>query len=183
MLQNIDTTKFHEYRDYICTQLIYDKGMRLNECLLITMENLDLDTRTILIPQEDAKGRKDRYVFYSQNMNNQLKRWISYKDKYVECDLLFCTKHCTRLGVSNFERNFRIYCERVGLKNITAHGLRNNFARNFLKENGSIYTLSKILGHSSVTVTEQAYADLTTDDIRKSYQKYSPIERIKGGRE
>ena len=49
-------------------------------------------------------------------MENELKRWISYKDRYVECDLLFCTKHCTRFGVSNFERNFRIYCERVGLK-------------------------------------------------------------------
>jgi len=41
-----------------------------------------------------------------------------------------------------------------------------------------IYTLSKILGHSSVTVTEQAYLDLTEEDIRRRYQDYSPLENI-----
>ena len=39
--------------------------------------------------------------------------------------------------------------------------------------------LSKILGHSSVTVTEQAYLDVTTEDIRKKYYKFSPLENMK----
>ena len=39
--------------------------------------------------------------------------------------------------------------------------------------------LSKILGHSSVTVTEQAYLDVTMTDIRKSYQRYSPLENMR----
>lgn len=182
LLQNIDTTKFHEYRDYIIIQLLIDTGMRLNECLLLEIENLDLDRRVILISQDITKGRKDRYVFFSRSMGTQLKRWIQYKDRYIESDLLFCTKHSTRLGVSNFEKNFRGYCERTGLKNVTAHCLRNNFGRNFLINGGSIHVLSKLLGHSSVTVTEQAYADLSDEDIRKAYNKISPIERIRGGR-
>ena len=41
-----------------------------------------------------------------------------------------------------------------------------------------IYTLSKILGHSSVTVTERAYLDVTDADIRKRYSKFSPIYDI-----
>ena len=36
-------------------------------------------------------------------------------------------------------------------------------------------TLSKILGHSSVEVTEQAYLDLTDDDISKQYHRASPM--------
>lgn len=44
---------------------------------------------------------------------------------------------------------------------------------------GDIYTLSKLLGHSSVRVTEQAYLDLTTSDIRKNYLKFSPLENMK----
>jgi integrase/recombinase XerD len=182
LLQNIDTTKFHEYRDSIVIQLIYDSGMRLNECLLTQIENIDLDRRAIFISSDIAKGRKDRYVFFSNAMSRQLKRWINYKDRYVESDLLFCTKHATPMGVTNFERNFRVYCERIGLKNITAHGLRNAFGRNFLLSSGDIYTLSRLLGHSSVSVTEKAYADLTDDDIRNVYNKYSPIDRIKGGK-
>ena len=38
--------------------------------------------------------------------------------------------------------------------------------------------LSRILGHSSVTVTEKAYLDLSTDDIREKYKKYSPLENL-----
>lgn len=41
-----------------------------------------------------------------------------------------------------------------------------------------IYTLSKILGHSSVTITEQAYLDVTDADIKKRYSKFSPVENI-----
>ena len=41
-----------------------------------------------------------------------------------------------------------------------------------------IYTLSKILGHSSVTITEQAYLDVTDEDIKKRYSKFSPVENI-----
>ncbi len=43
---------------------------------------------------------------------------------------------------------------------------------------GYIYTLSRLLGHSSVTVTEKAYLDINTDDLRAMYQKHSPLENM-----
>ena len=46
---------------------------------------------------------------------------------------------------------------------------------------GEIYTLCRILGHSSVKVTEQCYLDLDDDDIRKNYQKYSPLACLTKG--
>ena len=44
---------------------------------------------------------------------------------------------------------------------------------------GDIYTLSRILGHSSVKVTEQCYLDLEDEDLRKKYQAYSPMLRLR----
>lgn len=44
---------------------------------------------------------------------------------------------------------------------------------------GDIYTLSKILGHSSVKVTENEYLDLTDVDLAEMYQKYSPLMNLK----
>ena len=41
-----------------------------------------------------------------------------------------------------------------------------------------IFTLSKILGHSSVEVTEQAYLDINDDDMSKRYQTYSPLNGV-----
>ena len=42
-----------------------------------------------------------------------------------------------------------------------------------------VFSLSKILGHSSVTVTEQAYLDLTDEDIGKRYQHFSPVVNMR----
>ena len=48
--------------------------------------------------------------------------------------------------------------KRSGIKkHVSPHTLRNNFAKRCLMAGMDIYTLSKILGHSSVTITEQGY--------------------------
>ncbi|KEH88987.1 integrase [Clostridium novyi A str. 4540] len=183
IIRYLDTTKFHEFRDYVIIQLIMDTGMRIGECLDLTIHDVDLDRRAIFISAEIAKGRRDRYVFYSYTMSKLLKRWIQYKDRYVETELLFCTKKNSPFKVTNFEKNFKKYIIRAKIsKNVTAHTLRNNYARRFLLAGGDIFMLSRLLGHSSVTVTEKAYADVTTEDIRKNYQQFSPLENMKGGR-
>lgn len=114
-------------------------------------------------------------------MSVLLNRWIRYKDSIQYNDLLFPTQRTNGLVTpSNFERNFRGYLKRAKItKNITPHTLRNNFGRRFLLNGGDIFMLSKILGHSSVTVTEKAYLDITTEDIRKSYQRFSPLENMR----
>lgn len=181
IVKSIDITKFNEYRDYIICNLIMDTGMRLNETLNLTVDNVDFVRRTILIPAELAKGRRDRVVFYSQTMAKMLQRWLRFKDTMQETELLFPTQRTNGvLSASNFERNFRIYLKRAKInKTITPHGLRNNFARRFLLASSDIHTLSKILGHSSVTVTEKAYLDLMDEDFRKKYQRYSPLENMR----
>lgn len=155
--------------------------MRLSETLSLTIHDIDLVRRTIYIPAEVTKGRKDRVTFFSITMSKLLNRWIRYKDTMQESELLFPTQRTNGLlSASNFERNFRQYLRRVNIdKNITPHGLRNNFSRRFLMSGGDIYTLSKILGHSSVTVTEKAYLDFMDEDFRKRYQRFSPLENMK----
>ncbi|MBP1889771.1 integrase/recombinase XerD [Clostridium moniliforme] len=183
LLKSFDLTKFHEYRDYTIVNLILDTGMRITECLNLTINDIDLQRRTILIPAEINKGKKDRVVFYSQSVSRIFQSWLRFKDSFQETELLFPTQRTnSTLTAPNFERNFRLYKKRANIKkNITPHGLRNNFARRFLLSGGDIYTLSRLLGHSSVTVTEAAYLDLLDNDLRKRYSRFSPIENLKGG--
>lgn len=180
LVKAVNISIYSEYRDYTIIQLIFDTGMRLTETLNLKLEDMDVERRTILIPAEINKGKKDRYVFFSNTMANILKSWIQYKDRYCTSEYLFPTKKGTIITASNFERNFRLYKQKAGItKNISPHGLRNNFAKRFLLSGGDIFMLSKILGHSSVIVTEQAYLDVTMTDIRKSYQRFSPLESMK----
>lgn len=104
-------------------------------------------------------------------MNVMLKIWLRFKDAMVGSEYLFPARRSNNvLSATNFERNFRKYVERADLnKKITPHGLRNNFVRKFLVVAKDIYSSSKILGHSSVLVTEKSYLYLTDEDLRSSY--------------
>lgn len=180
LIKAMDCSKFHEFRDYIITNLIMDTGMRLTETLSLTVADVDLVQNTIFLSGDITKSRKDRVVFFSNKTREKLRRWIRYKDAFTETELLFPTQRTNNLiKPPVFERNFRIYLKRAKIdKNITPHSLRNNFARRFLLNGGDIFMLSKILGHSSVTVTEKAYLDVTSEDVKKKYQRFSPLNNM-----
>jgi integrase/recombinase XerD len=158
-----------------------DSGMRLGECSVLLVEDINLAKKQISLRAENTKGRKDRAVFFSPKVETIVRRWIQYKDRYTESDYLFPVKHSgAPIGVSNFETNFKKYLKRAGLnESISPHCLRNNFAKRCLMNGMDVFTLSKILGHSSVRVTEEAYLDLDSDDIQKRYQNFSPIGTMK----
>lgn len=178
LISVLDISKFHEYRDCTIIQLIIDTGMRVGETLLIELKDVDMTRKSIYLPPENTKGKKGRMVFYSAEMDKYLKRWLKFKDRYRDSEYLFCTNQGKPLTVGNFETNFKQYAMRIGLKDAHPHMLRNNFAKRFLMNGGDIYTLSRILGHSSVTVTEKAYLDLDNDDLRTNYAPYSPLTKI-----
>lgn len=47
---------------------------------------------------------------------------------------------------------------------VTFHGLRHTFASNFMMSGGSIYDLQKMLGHSTIQMTEK-YSHLSPDHL------------------
>lgn len=61
--------------------------------------------------------------------------------------------------------NFKKEARRLGINDIRFHDLRRTFGYNLIKQGKPIYEVSKLLGHSSVTVTERHYAPLMTTEI------------------
>ena len=156
--------------------LLQDTGMRISECLALDVESIDFKFRMILVTK--TKGRKERYVYFSPVMARELKHYLKFKDRYTETNLLFPTTRNTLLTIHSFEKQLKQAGEQIGL-NIHPHQIRNNFARHYLLNGGDFYTLSRILGHSSVTVTEQSYMDLTREEIAKKYEQHSPLSNWK----
>ena len=110
-----------------------------------------------------------------------LRRWLQFKDRYNTSDYVFPSNKSsgTHIEVHGFETNFTKYLQRFGIpEKVSPHCLRNNFAKRCLLNGMDIYTLSKILGHSSVTVTEEAYLDLTDEDFCARYQNFSPMTKV-----
>lgn len=180
LLKAIDLSKYHEYRDKVVLLLLLDTGMRIGETLAITLDNVNFSNNSIYLPWQTTKGKKARTVFFSLTLRKLLKLWLKHRDIYVtNSPYLFPCSHGEILSVNAFERNLRRYSARVGIEGVTPKVFRNNFAKRFLMAGGDIYTLSRILGHSSVTVTEKAYLDITDKDLRERYQTFSPVENMK----
>ena len=180
LCRNFDLSYFAEHRDYTIIMLLLDTGMRIGECLNIELKDLNMKERMITLPAENTKGRKTRCVFFSVKTERILQKWLRFKDRYSESEFLFHAKKGTPLVVTSFESNLRKYLARAGIeRSYSPHALRNNFAKRALMAGMDIYTLSRILGHSSVTVTEKAYLDLTDRDLKYRYQQFSPIENLR----
>ena len=60
---------------------------------------------------------------------------------------------------------------RAHVAHLTPHTLRHTFGTRWLQAGGDIYKLSRILGHSSVAVTEAHYAHLLKDDLVAASQQ------------
>lgn len=180
LLHSLDKSYFPEYRDYIAIMLMLDSGTRLGETLSIEIEQVNLIEKCVFLPANKTKGRKARTVYFSSKTAAEVRRWLEFKDRYCDSDYVFPVKHSGgELHTSDFERNFRKYLKRIGVKkHITPHTLRNNFAKRCLLAGMDIYTLSRILGHTSVEVTEKAYLDITDNDLKLKYSQFSPVEGI-----
>ncbi|HEY3805158.1 MAG TPA: tyrosine-type recombinase/integrase [Kofleriaceae bacterium] len=53
------------------------------------------------------------------------------------------------------------------------HALRHTFASHWVLDGGDIFRLSKILGHSNVTITQKVYAHLAPDAWERDYHRVS----------
>ena len=99
-LSKFDKSYFTEHRDYVMIMLMLDSGMRLGECSTVLVTDLELARKRINLRAEETKGRKDRTVYFSPKTETIIRRWLQFKDRYVESDYLFPIKeHGGSIGV------------------------------------------------------------------------------------
>ncbi|MFT8316969.1 MAG: tyrosine-type recombinase/integrase [Sporolactobacillus sp.] len=176
VFSQFDVTTFHGYRNWIISELLFDSGIRIGEALNIKVENIDFRNKSILIT--NPKNKKQRYTFFSFDMSKDLKRWLQFWDRYTDSEFIFPTRNGKKLEIRNFEYALKKAGERVNVP-IHPHLLRNNFAKRYLLAGGDLATLSRILGHSSVDITEKAYLDFSNEELGTRYQQFSPLKKLK----
>lgn len=67
LLRNMNTASFSEYRDYIIIQLLLDTGMRINECLMIQVTDVNLGICLRMLYDEGYKGLVVESVINAKN--------------------------------------------------------------------------------------------------------------------
>lgn len=85
-----------------------------------------------------------------------------------------------KLTTNALRHSFSRYCAARGVERTNIHGLRHNFAKGWVQNNGNMFALQKILGHSSLDMTRK-YVRLFAEDIKEDFDKFSPLDTIKRG--
>jgi site-specific recombinase XerD len=138
------------YRGVVIVLTLLDTGLRVNELINLKMGNVWLDEGLIKVL---GKGNKERLVPIGKQIRKLLWRYITqYRPEPARPNLdnLFLTQDGRPLTKNRVDSMMKHYGRMAGLTGVrcSPHTLRHTFAINFLRNDGDIFSLQKILGHS-----------------------------------
>jgi len=177
------------HRRYLLFKLELVTGMREGEIIGLTWAMFDWERGAIHLTsqlkwlreakrweRQTLKNNRDRYVVLDRETLDEFRERHA---RYLEEQALreeewnpegpvFPTTTGTPLNPSNLLRDLRQLTEKAGIGRITFHELRHTAGSLQLAENATMTTVSKNLGHSSVSVTAAVYAHAYADDQRQA---------------
>lgn len=185
-------------KDYPYTGVVVKRGKNKRRKFLY-QEELD-KIRNAKIPNESISRVRDMFVFqsftglaYADLAKFNFKRdVIEHDGKYIINDVRVKTEenyYIVLLSpalevlkrynfelpiISNAQYNLRLklVADYAGLdKNLTTHMARHTFATLALTKGVQLKVVSKMLGHSSIKVTEE-YATILNEDVNKGYELF-----------
>jgi integrase len=152
--------------------------MRLDEALHLMWTDVDLQHRVIHVHRGRRGAPKSGRLRHVPIFDAVLSVLREMKLAKGENTLLWPGAKLDQFGEqrprnkSSVFRPFKAAVLRAGVaKNLRIHDLRHTFAGLFLASGGDIFKLSKILGHSSVAITQQVYAHLHPDAFAEDYSR------------
>ncbi|MBS4008064.1 MAG: tyrosine-type recombinase/integrase [Clostridium sp.] len=131
---------------------LFNTGLRISECLNLTLEDVDLEKRTIHVRQ--GKGRKDRLVPINNTLYGLLLDYReNWRDGYAS-DFFFATRKTGKISYTYVNGTLRNTARKLGIKKpVSCHILRHSFASALVQKNVGLVEIQKLLGHESLAVT------------------------------
>ena len=145
-------------------------GMRQGEILSLKWSQVDLANGMVHIESRRdfrTKGGKRRTIPLNSGAESLL-RSLEHRDSG---GLVF-THHGAPLKSRWVGAKLRRYVRGLGLdRKLNFHSLRHSFASWLAMDGVSIYQISRLLGHSDVSVTQDFYAHLQPDSLRDAVNR------------
>lgn len=164
-----------DLRDKALLLMIYDTGLRVGELLNLTVDDLDLNGGSCLV--KNSKSRKPRVAFFSRQTARALRAYL--KARKDRSKYLWITNDGWQASYTTVRDMLRRRGSEAGLDTIPSpHDFRRAAALSMLRNGADVVSVSRILGHSSVQVT-QRYLAQTDNDLQEVHQMTSPLSRLK----
>ncbi len=165
-------------RDQAVLELLYATGCRVSELVGLTLDNVDLANRYVLL---HGKGDKERIVplghvccraltEYYQNS----RKIILDKYKHDEHNYVFVNSRGGILTDRSVRRILEKYIVQLAVhKKVSPHTIRHTFATHLLDHGADLRAVQELLGHANLSTT-QIYTHITAERIASVYEKNHP---------
>jgi integrase/recombinase XerD len=151
-------------------KLCYGMGLRVSEIANLKISDIDSGSMRVLI--ERAKGKKDRYVNLPESILEQLREY--YKN-YTPKKYLFEGQYGEQYSIRSIQQVFKQAMKKAKInKQIGIHGLRHSFATHLLEQGTDIRFIQELLGHQDLKTTLQ-YTHVSEKSIKKIK---SPLDNL-----
>ncbi|HEY0695490.1 MAG TPA: site-specific tyrosine recombinase XerD [Kribbella sp.] len=163
-------------RDAALLEFLYGTGARISEAVGLDVDEVDLETGTVLLR---GKGSKERVVPVGSYAREALSAYqVRGRPDLVRrgrgTPALFLNARGGRLSRQSAWTVLRRAAQRAGIaKEISPHTLRHSFATHLLDGGADVRVVQELLGHASVTTT-QVYTLVTVDKLREVYATAHP---------
>ena len=178
--------KYYSDNDYISLRnklilmIFFDTGIRRAELINMKLDQVQENCFIIY-----GKGRKERVVPKNPMVGKWLAKYMNARKKYFSTrqaeDNLFLSKNGKPLTGEAISVFMKEAAEAVGINpkvRVSPHTCRHTFAQMQLKNGLDLYSLSRLLGHESVTITQRYLESMQDSEILISAKKTSVLANL-----
>lgn len=155
---------------------LLDTGLRASELCGMKVGDVNMTANSIKVL---GKGQKERLVYFGKRTSKALWKLLTprLKDSKPE-HLVFTVGPDDDLRPMTCDVLRRLLVrigERAKVANVYPHRFRHTFAITYLRNQGDLFTLQDLLGHSDIAMVRR-YARIAQTDCAKAHQKASPVD-------
>lgn len=172
---NIKKCSFSEYKAWAATSFLFATGVRQRSLMNIKIKDVDFENNVVYV--NVTKNRKPLIVPMNETLVNILIEYLKYRHHKSNEDYLFCNVFGNQLVKSTCYHMLYDYNKSRGVETTGIHRYRHTFAKQWILNGGDVVSLSKLLGHSSLEIT-QNYINLLVSDIAKKVREINVFDKF-----
>ena len=165
-----DPEDFLAVRNRLIIETIYQTGLRRAEVASLETQQVDLAAMSLRVV---GKGRKERIVPFGEALKEQMKDYLTLKERKVgQSRYFFVTLKCRPLsGADVYQVVHKALDVVPGLPRRGAHTLRHSFATEMLNAGAPITSIKELLGHSNLETTTR-YTHTSFEQLKQLYHAH-----------
>lgn len=172
---NIKKCSFIEYQSWVITNFLFCTGVRQRSLMNLKIKDIDFDNNVVYV--NVTKNRKPLIVPLNSTMTKILSEFLKYRQHKSAEEWLFCNVYGQQLVKSTCYHMLYCYNKNRGVETTGLHRYRHTFAKQWIINGGNVVTLSKLLGHSNLNIT-QNYINLLVSDVAKQVDEINLLDKF-----